>query len=59
MKRKNKAKTMSGAQKELRCLLTSTGNALRLFSARAAVEWADGANRFTAGGVGGLEGSLR
>ena len=55
MKKQNETNTVSGMQEELRYLLTCADDLLRLFGARAAIARAEGANRFTAGGMGGRE----
>jgi hypothetical protein len=50
MKKRNEASTMKSMQEELRALLTSADNLLRLFSNHAATGPAELAERFVPGG---------
>lgn len=59
MKKRNEANTMCSMQEELRCLLTSADNLLRLFNTYAALKVGDGANRNNFGRMGDQGGVLR
>ena len=59
MKKQNEAKTMRSMQEELRFLLTSADNLLRLFNTYAALTVTDGANRNDFGSRGDQGGILR